>query len=146
MRSGCQVSVVSFCGDGPFSPRVQRTRILASALEERFGFDVERVPDDRDGEAAFALPFRAVHRITRPMFIDRYEPLAAWRLPHWTPRGCGALLIGYPFSPLYHSARRLARRGIPYVVDVGDPWALTAKETTRWRVGDWRARAAESFL
>jgi hypothetical protein len=67
----------------------------------------------------------------------------------WKPSARGALLIGWPFSPIYLAAVRLVAAGVPYAVDVGDPWVVTANP------GDWgrvwgrfrgRADAAETFL
>ena len=138
MIQGRQAIVVSFSAAfNPLTPRAERTRILASALEERFGLAVQRVSDERRLPAAL--------KVFNPVLLDRYEPLAAWQLSRWTPRGLGALLIGYPVSPLYYAAKRLVRYGVPYVVDVGDPWSLTVKGPKRG-VRDRRKAHAESFL
>ncbi len=138
LKSGPQVVVVSFCNDiGPFSPRAERTRILAAALEEGFGCTVHQVSD------AHRVP--AGLRMFKPVLLDPWEPLAMWQLSRWTPTGSGALLIGSPVSPLYYASKRLVRHGIPYVVDVGDPWGLTFKNPES-RVRHWRRTRAESFL
>ena len=81
--------------------------------------------------------------------LDEFELAARGRLRGWKPSARGALLIGWPFSPIYLAAVRLVAAGVPYAVDVGDPWVVTANP------GDWgrvwgrfrgRARAAETFL
>jgi hypothetical protein len=56
--------------------------------------------------------------------LDRSEPSAAWRLRRWRPRVDAAVLVGFPFAPLAHAVPTLIRDRIPYVVDIGDPWAL----------------------
>ena len=134
--------IVSYAGGSPFSPRAQRTERLAGALDRDFRFSVERLPD---AELSRRWTMRGLGRAARPFAIDQFELNAAWRFARWVPQGEGALLIGWPFSPLFHAAKRLQRAGVPYVVDAGDPWALTAAEARHglpWR----RARAAESFL
>lgn len=154
MASDRKAIVASFATGDQFSPRVSRTRMVSKVLE-RSGFVVERMPPARDGgrgagprEAAQAtLPRRIARRVAKPVAIDYFEPGTLLLLRNWSPSGSGALLIGWPFSPLYHAARRLVAAQIPYVVDVGDPWALTgnAPASTRTIAGR-RARSAESFL
>jgi hypothetical protein len=121
--------------------------VLSSALE-RAGFRVERIPT----EAELSSPRngqwvrRAGRKLLNGLAMDEYEARAAWALRGWQPQGSGALLIGYPFSPLYHAARGLANAGVPYVVDVGDPWALTSSMPPCGRLCARRARAAERFI
>jgi hypothetical protein len=57
-------------------------------------------------------------------------------------------LIAWPFSPIYIAASHLVAAGIPYVVDIGDPWVLTEPAPPGWprRLSVLRARAAETFL
>src|SRR5204863_3347456 len=75
--------------------------------------------------------------------LDRWELWAARRLRRWHPEVDAALLIGYPWSPVTRAARRLARMGIPYVVDAGDPWVLTEPASLARSLSVWRARRAE---
>jgi hypothetical protein len=58
----------------------------------------------------------------------------------------GALLIGWPMSPLVYASDRLAALGIPYVVDVGDPWMLTHPTPDLHRPVASRAIRAERRL
>jgi hypothetical protein len=64
--------------------------------------------------------------MTRGFFVDKYEVWSRRTLPPLLQHVTGGLLIGFPFSPIGVAASVLRRRGIPYVVDIGDPWALTA--------------------
>jgi hypothetical protein len=68
-------------------------------------------------------------RLAGPVLLDLYEPWSWRRFRRWKPDADLGLLIGWPYSPLFAAGRRLARRGIPYVVDVGDPFALTPGAT-----------------
>jgi hypothetical protein len=79
----------------------------------------------------------------RSIVLDRWEPWAARRLFRWRPEVDAALLVGYPWSPVTRAARALARRGVPYVVDAGDPWILTEAGPHPRSIGIWRSRRAE---
>jgi hypothetical protein len=144
--------VVSFAGGNPFSPRVQRTTRVAQALEDDFGYRVERVPPTEPGTEVPLKPTlhrRLVRRALQPLLLDEFELAGRGKLRGWKPSARGALLIGWPYSPIALAAERLVAAGVPYVVDVGDPWVVTANP------GDWghlwgrirgRSRAAETFL
>jgi hypothetical protein len=151
MSADRQAIVVSFAGDSRFSPRVQRTERLVSALEREFDFGVERVPGP-PGHAAgplrATLPRRVARRTLRPVVLDAFEIPARVALRGWKPSARGALLIGWPFSPVYIAASHLVAAGIPYVVDAGDSWALTDPEPAPWSrlLPRRRAKSAETFL
>lgn len=81
-------------------------------------------------------PFR------RRLLVDAYEPWS-WLKTRGLPTVEGALLIGSPFSPVVYAAKRLRERGVPYVVDVGDPWVLTALSAPAAGLALRRARALE---
>jgi hypothetical protein len=141
--------VVSFATGNPIWPRFQRTTHLTTALEREFEFRVERVPDpEHTGSFKGTPPSRLARKALRRLVLDSFEIPARFALRDWTPSGRGALLIGWPFSPLYIAASRLVAAGIPYVVDAGDPWALTAPEPYPGSglVSRRRARGAETFL
>lgn len=150
MSTAGQAIVVSFADDGPFSPRVQRAGHLATALEQ-LDFRVERVPGPPGhavGPFKATLPRRVARRALRPLVLDSFEIPARLALRGWKPSGRGALLIGWPFSPIYIAASHLIAAGIPYVVDAGDPWALTEPlpfPRSRF-LSLRRAKAAEAFL
>jgi hypothetical protein len=59
------------------------------------------------------------------IILDRDELESARRFGRSVPQADAAILIGSPFSPMFWAARQLVRRRVPYVVDIGDPWALT---------------------
>jgi hypothetical protein len=144
-----QAIVVSF-GDNPFWPRVQRARHLATVLEREFDFRVERVPHSGQVVGPFktTLPRRVGRRALQPLVLDSFEIPARSALRGWKPSGSGALLIGWPFSPISIAAQHLVSAGVPYVVDVGDPWALTdrAPHPRAELPARRRAKKAEAFL
>ena len=148
MSAERQAIVVSFAADSAISPRVQRTAHLIGALERHFDFRVERVPRRAVDPSRAAAPWRIARRALRPLALDSFEVPARLALRGWQPSGVGALLIAWPYSPIYVAASRLVAAGIPYVVDVGDPWALTEPVPTHWsrRLAVRRAMTAESFL
>ena len=57
------------------------------------------------------LPRRDRPQLLSPFVLDQYEPGALRLFRHWTPQGLGAVLIGWPFSPLFWAARRLVAAG-----------------------------------
>ena len=83
-------------------------------------------------------------RPLRRILLDRWEPWSARNLLRWHPQADAALLIAAPWSPVVYASRHLVAAGIPYVMDVGDPWALTWDVDLRIPIG--RARKAERFL
>jgi hypothetical protein len=112
---------------------------------------VERLPGgpgDATGRLKGTLPRRVARRALRPLVLDPFEITARSTLRRWQPSARGAVLIAWPFSPIYIAASKLLAAGIPYVVDVGDQWALTARAPSpRSRVvARRRAEAAETFL
>jgi hypothetical protein len=80
--------------------------------------------------------------------LDHLEISARVMMRGWQPSGRGAILIAWPFSPIYVAASHLVTAGIPYVVDIGDPWVLTEPAPGGWprRLSLLRAKAAETFL
>jgi hypothetical protein len=151
-RQAIVVSFAEFAGDLPISPRVQRTAHLTAALERDFEFRVTRVPEHL-GQAAHqsreSRPRGLARKALRPLVLDDLEIPARVVMRGWKPSGNGALLIGWPHSAIYVAATRLVAAGIPYVVDVGDPWWLTeAFDSPRLsrRLSVLRASAAETFL
>jgi len=151
MSADRQAIVVSFAPGDSFSPRVQRAERLVTALERDFDFQVERVPSlpsHAVGALGTTLPRRAMRRALRPLVLDRFETPARLRMRGWKPSGRGALLIGWPFSPVYIAASHLVAAGIPYVLDAGDPWVLTEPFPASWSrpLPRRRAKSAEAFL
>jgi hypothetical protein len=140
--------IVSYMADAPFSPRGIRTRTMLEAL--RHDWQVELIPGTatrkpyaRRSRVGSSL-VRKIGRIAHSsVLLDKHELWSRRRFRSWHPEACGALLVGYPFSPLVYASRRLAECGIPYVVDVGDPWVLTAAVPQVRALGRRRAGAAE---
>jgi hypothetical protein len=143
-----RLAVVSGLANNPMAPRGQRTQNLIEELGKRWDVEVIALPPEtfegRDAPVARQpLPRRALGSLMRSVALDRWEPWAARRMRGWHPDVDAALLVGYPWSPVTRAARRLARQGIPYVVDAGDPWVLTEPARLPHSISVWRARRAE---
>jgi hypothetical protein len=137
---------------GAWSPRGQRAEHLAAALR-RHG-EVERI-GPRTGERAYppapltkskSFGHRIARMLVHHVFIDRFEPAVSWRFFRWRPNLDAAVLVGFPFSPLAYASRRLVSRDVPYVVDIGDPWALTDGGQAGGLLSHSRAVRAERCL
>ncbi len=140
------IHVVSYLARSPFAPRGIRTRRIVDALAQRSEVDVIFGPTPlAPGRRVWAR--RAwdygLYRLYAALAMDRYETWSIRRLSGWRPEGDGALLIGYPFSPVTYAASALRRHGVPYVVDIGDPWTLTARVLGTEPHSQWRGRRAE---
>jgi hypothetical protein len=147
-------AVVSWSGAQPLhlSPRGQRTEAHLRALGElgeveRVG--AGRIPQWLGGDSSRRRS-STVRRLARgavaAVLVDKYEP-GAWRaLRDWRPEVDAAVLVGFPWAPLPLAAGRLAAAGIPYVVDIGDPWILTNPHPTGSPLRRWRARRQERRL
>jgi hypothetical protein len=125
-----QLIVVSYLANAAYSPRGIRTRQLLETL--RRDCTIELIAEAREAGASFVRPHtsrtlmrKALHFIHSSLLLDKFEFWSRRRFGSWRPQADGALLIGFPFSPLAYASRRLAAGGIPYVVDIGDPWVLT---------------------
>ena len=147
------VVVVSYLANAPFAPRGIRTRELLKALQRERSVELIAGPIENSlsGVAPAAdrtLVRKALHFAHSSVLLDKFEFWSWRRFRSWQPSAAGALLIGFPFSPLVYAARRLRAAGIPYVVDVGDPWVLTAPEgrAASRNLGLRRARSAEHRL
>jgi hypothetical protein len=150
-REAIVVSFAELAGELPISPRIQRTAHLTAALEREFEFGVARVPDHL-GPASHpsrkSVPRGLARKALSPLVLDHLEIPARVVMRGWQPSGRGALLIAWPFSPIYIAASHLVAAGIPYVVDIGDPWVMTEPAPPRGarRLSVLRAKAAETFL
>jgi hypothetical protein len=141
--------VVSAFAHEPLIPRGDRTREIVAALRDEWSVEVvakptagpDSVPSPQVGRT---LVRRMLNYAHSSLLLDKFEPWSLRRFGSWRPRGDGAVLIGYPFSPLVYASRRLAASGIPYLVDVGDPWVLTAERPIVSNVALLRARRAET--
>ncbi len=146
--------VVSYTANWPFTARGERTRRLVDALDAAWDVSLlagpEPVVATRPSIRWAAAGLRG--RLAGTVLLDAYEPWSRRRFRGWEPEADLALLVGWPFSPLVAAARCLAKRGIPYVVDAGDPFALTpgairevggiaALRATRLEAEMWRGAA-----
>ena len=138
--------VVSYLAHDQFEPRGARTRHLIEALSRDWEVDLisgpPPVPSSGRSVARRAWDYGLYVAHDR-LAIDRYESWSVRRLAPWRPKGRFGLLIGYPFSPLAYGAHALRHAKIPYVVDVGDPWTLTARSLGTRPHSSWRGAKAE---
>lgn len=145
--------VVSYLAHAPLTPRGVRTRALLDGLRREWTVELVAGPAGTAGTSETQQVGRSMVRRTLSLahsyaMLDRFEPWSWRRFRSWRPGADGALLIGFPFSPLAYAAPSLTSRGIPYVVDVGDPWVLTARKSLEEvrGMGRLRARKAEIAL
>lgn len=138
--------VVSYLAHDQFEPRGARTRHIIEALSREWEVDLISGPPPaptRGRSLARRARDYAVYVAHARLGIDRYETWSMRRLGPWRPRGRLGLLIGFPFSPLAYGAHALRRANVPYVVDVGDPWTLTARSLGTRPHSSWRGARAE---
>jgi hypothetical protein len=142
--------VVSYLTHAPFTPRGLRTRALLTELRREWTVELVAGPSGSAAAESYrvrrSMARRVLSLLHSSTMLDRVEPWSWRRFRHWNPVADAALLIGYPFSPLTYAARILSSERIPYVVDVGDPWVLTASKPLLRGLGAVRARAAETRL
>jgi hypothetical protein len=143
-----RLAVVSGLAHNSMTPRGQRTQNLVEELGKRWDIELVALPSQTFSQRDAPIsrqPFlrRAVGSLMRSLALDRWEPWAVRRLRRWRPEVDAALLVGYPWSPVTRAARRLARLGIPYVVDAGDPWVLTEAIALPRTIATWRSKRAE---
>jgi hypothetical protein len=147
------LAVVSYLANAQFSPRGIRTRALLGELRREWSVELISGPAPASPATGSSPPARrplrrALNYIHSSLLLDKYELWSRRRFASWRPSTDGALLIGFPFSPVIYAARRLTAAGIPYVVDIGDPWVLTiagGRPATQ-NFGRMRARRAERRL
>lgn len=154
------VLIVAFAAPRQASPRGARTRAIVRALTAR-GATVRVIAPaataSPDAPPATGTRGRAIEvpkrwlvergkRAAASILVDKHEPRARLETLR-LPRAGGALLIGAPFAPIGLAARALTRTGTPYVVDVGDPWVLTARPEDAPRgIAGRRSRRLEAGL
>jgi hypothetical protein len=136
------VTIVAFASDQPMSPRGERALAVVQAAAAVA--DAELVGPPARG--TIGRHARHLIRTASPLMLDRWEPEAWWTLSRRRSRPDGALLMGFPFSAVYWGARWLVRSRVRYVVDLGDPWALTLPADERMPMGRWRGSRCEQFV
>ena len=143
------IGVVSYFAHHPWGPRGLRTRAVVEALEP--SWDVMAVYGPHSdftrptGRVARVSSF-AGYKIHEAVGIDLHEAWSRRHVRRWTRRPDLVLAIGYPFSPAVEAARALPAADVPIVVDMSDPWVLTAPEPAMGKVALLRARRAEERL
>ena len=140
------VAVIGFAARQPLSPRGERVNVIAEALSRVADVELISAARHPEGRAGSRQTRRIAGNLARTIWLDVYEPESIRVLRRWPASVDAALLIGFPFSPLPWAARRLAAKGVPYVVDVGDPWVLTAGTSRLLSPATLRARRGERFI
>ena len=144
-----RLAVVSYLAHDLMTPRGPRTRAVIEALcadwriELRCSSARHASPSHR---AATRTARNMIARARKRVMLDNQELWSHANLGAWEPDVAGALLIGWPISPLVYASARLSARGIPYVLDVGDPWMLTHPAPDLQRPVASRAIRAERRL
>ena len=142
-----RVLVVSYYAADALTPRGARTQAVAAALSSRAGVRVIGGPASAARRTLWhRVRDRALFEIGTRWLIDPFEPWSWRALGRRRPDADVALLIGYPFSPLVVAADVLRRHGVPYVLDISDPWALTRRDGAAPTLRDRRSAAAERRL
>jgi hypothetical protein len=142
-----RILVVSYHAGNALTPRGARTQAVAAALAARAHVHVVSGPRQSSRRTLWhSVRDRAMSELGARWLIDPFEPWSWKALGRRRYDADLALLIGYPFSPLVVAARELRRRGIPYVLDMSDPWALAPWDGSAASFRDRRSRALERRL
>jgi hypothetical protein len=142
-RQRSRLLVVSYLARAPLSPRGLRTEALLEAFRRDWEIELVSGPTANPMAARRAPRVRSLARSTLSMFLlDKFEPWS-WRNLRSLPPADAAYLVAAPFSPLAYAVRALVDARIPYVVDIGDPWILTADVPEVRALARRRARQAE---
>lgn len=136
------LAIVAFAADRPLSPRGERAREIASAAQHTA--DPQLIGPE--GRVPVRRQSRRLSHVASPLLLDAWEPEAWSALRRRRPRPDAGLLVGFPVSGVYWGARWLVRQGVRYVVDLGDPWALTQPGGGPPPMGRLRAAECERFV
>lgn len=136
------VAIVAFAAAQPLSPRGERALAVAEVLDRSADVDFI-VPT---GHSCLRRNLRRALSVGSPFLLDACEAEAWLALRRLPIRPSAALLVGFPFSPLYWAARWLVRERVRYVVDIGDPWALTLPPSEAPAMGGVRAARCEEYV
>jgi hypothetical protein len=143
------ILVVSYFAHHPWGPRGLRTRAILDALARDWHVTLVAGPQGDFARATHpagrATDF-ARYKLHEAVGIDLHESWSKRLVRHWPNRPDVVLVIGYPFSPAVEAAGTFGAEGVPIVVDMSDPWVLTAAHPAMGRIGLWRARRAERRL
>jgi hypothetical protein len=133
-----------------FSPRTERAGRVCEELRG-LGWDCVRWPQTQAPGPAVSAKGRPVRRrlrelAERHLLLDRFEPLgiagqgALRRL-----RADAGYLVSPMISPSVIAAKVFRSRGVPYVLDTGDPWEIDPGAPTHG-IGKVRVRKSEEAL
>lgn len=150
-RGSRRLVVVSYSGATALDPRGVRVKSLLPELRCDWNVTVisgpaggKNSPALREGPPSRSRSLAAV--VINALLLDKLEVWSKQRFRLWRPGADAALLVGAPFSPLAEASRRLIADRIPYIVDIGDPWALTALYPAVRSLALVRARRAETRM
>jgi hypothetical protein len=141
------VLVVGFAATRPLTPRGERVRAIVQELKKDCRVELISGPTPSEPmRPRRSRTRRVAGDLARTIVLDRDEVASARWFAGATLAADAALLVGSPFSPMIWAARRLVKTHVPYVVDIGDPWALTNAKPAFPTVAQARAVHAERFL
>jgi hypothetical protein len=142
-----RVLVVSYHAANPLTPRGGRTQAVVAALSAHADVRVigGRLAARRRTWWHRARD-RALFEAGSRWLLDSFEPWSWKTLPRRSPDADIALLIGFPVSPLVFAATALRRHGVPYLVDMSDPWMLTSSVGRAPTLRERRGAALEREL
>jgi hypothetical protein len=142
-----RIFVVSYYAADALTPRGARTQAIVAALRPHADVRVLGAPAGPGRRTWWhRARDRALGDVGSRWLIDQFEPWSWRALGYRRVHADVALLIGYPFSPLVVAARALRRHGVPYVVDMSDPWVLTRCSGKAPTLRDRRCAALERAL
>ena len=138
---------MSYYAADALTPRGARTQAVVAALRTHADVRVFGAPAPSSRRPwSHRVRDRALSELGSRYLIDQFEPWSWKALSGRRLDADVALLIGYPFSPLVVAARGLRRHGVPYAVDMSDPWAATGLRAGAPTLRDRRSSALERRL
>ena len=142
------LAVVSYHARDPFTPRGKRTLEIVKRLAEDWVVEVVAGPEPV--RSTRPRPVRRTRQLARRIamlvLLDMVEPASRKAFRRWQPDCAAALVVAAPFSHAVLAAKRIRAAGIPYILDVGDPWVLTANPAQVRGLALARARRLEAEL
>ncbi len=142
-----RLAVVSYYALEPFEARGIRTRALVDALAASWEIElIAAAPTPERRGPLRRLGDRSRYLASKSLALDNVELWSRWRFGRWQPTCDFALLVAKPMSTAIEASSKLLARGIPYVLDLSDPWALTGALQAIAPSARRRAQAAERRL
>jgi hypothetical protein len=141
------ILVVSYHAANALTPRGARTQAVARALSEHAQVRViGRQLEAGRRTALHKARDRALVEAGSKWLLDPMEPWSWRTFANRSLEADVALLIGFPISPVVVAARALNRKGVPYIVDMSDPWGSPGLEAHVARFRERRIAGLERYV